>query len=283
MALMRKSTSTSFVATTFSISVTYSVSSRLRLLDTTGETDLDVECEVGDTTDNSGVLNCKDSSGITPLKIDLNDDNVGGIPDDAEIQTNPSPDLSKKSNLETIDSLPVVTVTNLTSNNCSSNGSYVITATSDKELNFTSKSNITIPFSSPDSEGLCTITVTDKTKLTMNCENTQAFSASELIISSQVINGEDDKTPLFRIEDYTAPVQFACAISDRSLKVAFPANYTRKCQILQKWIFKRIRWRCYCWNCHCYCCRYCYCWCCDCPCQEGSSRWSCSCFFQLCY
>jgi hypothetical protein len=49
---MRKSTSTSFVTTTFSISVTYSVSSRLRLLDTTGETDLDVECEVGDTTDN---------------------------------------------------------------------------------------------------------------------------------------------------------------------------------------------------------------------------------------
>ena len=226
MALMRKSTSTSFVTTTFSISVTYSVSSRLRLLDTTGETDLDVECEVGDTTDNSGVLNCKSSSGITPVKIDLNDDNVGGIPDDAEIQTNPSPDLSQKANLETIDSLPVVTVTNLTSNNCSSNGSYVITATSDKELNFTSKSNITIPFSSPDSEGLCTITVTDKTKLTMNCENTQAFSASELIISSQVINDEDDKTPLFRIEDYTAPVQFACAISDRSLKVAFPANYT---------------------------------------------------------
>ena len=60
----------------------------------------------------------------------------------------------------------------------------------------------------------------------MNCENTQAFSANELIISSQVIYDSDDKTPLFKIEDYTAPVQFGCAISDRSLKVAFPPNYT---------------------------------------------------------
>ena len=224
MALMKKSASTSFVTTTFSITVTHSTSSRMRLL--SGESDLEVECEVGDTTDNSGVLNCKDSSGITPLKIDLNDDTVGGIPDDAAVQTSPSPNLSDKANLLTVDNLPVVTVTNLTSNNCSSNGSYVITATSSKELDYTSKEKITVPFSSPDSSGLCAITVTDKTKLTMNCENTQAFSANELIISSQVIYDSDDKTPLFKIEDYTAPVQFGCAISDRSLKVAFPPNYT---------------------------------------------------------
>ena len=224
MALMKKSASTSFVTTTFSITVTHSTSSRMRLLN--GESDLEVECEVGDTTDNSGVLNCKDSSGITPLKIDLNDDTVGGIPDDAAVQTSPSPNLSDKANLLTVDNLPVVTVTNLTSNNCSSNGSYVITATSSKELDYTSKEKITVPFSSPDSEGLCAITVTDKTKLTMNCENTQTFSANELIISSQVIYDSDDKTPLFKIEDYTAPVQFGCAISDRSLKVAFPPNYT---------------------------------------------------------
>jgi len=224
MALMKKSASTSFVTTTFSITVTHSTSSRMRLLN--GESDLEVECEVGDTTDNSGVLNCKDSSGITPLKIDLNDDTVGGIPDDAAVQTSPSPNLSDKANLLTVDNLPVVTVTNLTSNNCSSNGSYVITATSSKELDYTSKEKITVPFSSPDSSGLCAITVTDKTKLTMNCENTQTFSANELIISSQVIYDSDDKTPLFKIEDYTAPVQFGCAISDRSLKVAFPPNYT---------------------------------------------------------
>ena len=134
-------------------------------------------------------------------KIDLNDDTVGGIPDDAAVQTSPSPNLSDKANLLTVDNLPVVTVTNLTSNNCSSNGSYVITATSSKELDYTSKEKITVPFSSPDSSGLCAITVTDKTKLTMNCENTQTFSANELIISSQVIYDSDDKTPLFKIED----------------------------------------------------------------------------------
>ena len=59
----------------------------------------------------------------------------------------------------------------------------------------------------------------------MDCENTESFTASEIIIGSQVVYDDDDVTQIFRIsQDYTAPVQFACAISDRSLRIAFSTN-----------------------------------------------------------
>ena len=63
----------------------------------------------------------------------------------------------------------------------------------------------------------------------MDCENTESFTASEIIIGSQIVYDDDDVTQLFRIaQDYTAPVQFACAISDRSLRIAFSTvtNFT---------------------------------------------------------
>jgi len=85
------------------------------------------------------------------------------------------------------------------------------------------KTNVSISFSTPDSSGLCIINVlSDKTNLKMDCENTESFTASEIIIGSQIVYDDDDATQLFRIaQDYTAPVQFACAISDRSLRIAF--------------------------------------------------------------
>jgi hypothetical protein len=59
----------------------------------------------------------------------------------------------------------------------------------------------------------------------MDCENTESFTASEIIIGSQIVYDDDDVTQIFRIsQDYTAPVQFACAISDRSLRIAFSTN-----------------------------------------------------------
>ena len=59
----------------------------------------------------------------------------------------------------------------------------------------------------------------------MDCENTESFTASEIIIGSQVVYDDDDVTQIFRIsQDYTAPVQFACIISDRSLRIAFSTN-----------------------------------------------------------
>jgi len=229
LALMKRSSSAMFTSTTFTITVVYSASSRMRALEETKEEDQILTCTVGETADNSGVFNCGDGKeSIVPLKIDLIDDQVAGINDLVNVEKNPNPDLSQKGNLTLFNNLINVTITNLTSNNCSGNGSYIIQAEAESELNFTSKSNITVPFSTPDSKGLCVVNVkSDKKSITMYCENTDAFTVSEMIISDVVIYDEDDVTPLFKIkDDYTAPVQFACAISDKSLKVPFSPNYT---------------------------------------------------------
>ena len=230
LALMKKSPSAAFVTRTFEITVVHSASSRrMRALEATEEQDLTLTCSVGETADNSGVFNCGDGKeSIVPLKIDLIDYQVSGINDLVNVETNPNPDLSKKGNLTLFNNLTNVTITNLTSNNCSANGSYIIRAEAESELNFTSKGNVTVPFSTPDSKGLCVVNVqSNKKSMIMYCENTDAFSASQMIISDGVIYEEDDVTPLFKIkDDYTAPVQFACAISDKSLKVPFPPNYT---------------------------------------------------------
>ena len=127
--------------------------------------------------------------------------------------------------MQEFDSLPSITITNASSNNCSVTGKYIIEATSDKDLDFTKKNNIIIPFSSPDSSGLCAIKVTNKINLTISCENREEFSPSEIIIPSQTIKDKDDVTPLFKIDsDYTFPTQFACAISDNSLKSPYSSS-----------------------------------------------------------
>ena len=236
MALTRRSEEVSFTTTTYEVSVIVDISEasngRLRALEQTKELDRNVTCDVGSTTGNSGVLNCKPDSGtsLTPLKLNLPSTNISGIPEDVPVQTNPNPDYSKNETLKAVDSLAVVTITNVSSNNCSVNGSFVINANTTKQFEWTKKTNVSISFSTPDSSGLCIINVlSDKTNLKMDCENTETFTASEIIIGSQIVYDDDDATQLFRIaQDYTAPVQFACAISDRSLRIAFSTvtNFT---------------------------------------------------------
>ena len=76
---------------------------------------------------------------------------------------------------------------------------------------------MTIPFSNPDSSGLCKVTVVDDSTLSIACENKEAFKVSEIIIGAQIVNDKNGN-PLFKInQDYTHNSQFACAISDKSL------------------------------------------------------------------
>ena len=124
--------------------------------------------------------------------------------------------------MQAIDSLPSVKIYNLTSDNCSMTGAYKIFAnvTDGKELNFTTKKDITIPFSNPVASGLCVINVqSDKINMEMACEAIESFSPTEMIVEPQIVYDSDDTTPLFKIQDvYTVPTQFACVISDKSLK-----------------------------------------------------------------
>ena len=220
MALAKKSTIQTFQNTmTFTSFITYKTSSRIRLLEETSELDLELSCDLNAETGNSGVLDCKYGDNTTiPVNADMDDDKLGGITEDTPVETNPTIDLSNITNLELLENTTSVEITNIETNNCSLNGSYKIEATAEKDLDFTNAEQVTIPFSTPDSEGLCSVNVgSDKITLTMFCENKEAFTASEIIISPVVIYDKNGTTPLFKINNsYTAPTQLSCAISDKS-------------------------------------------------------------------
>ena len=178
----------------FPSTITYQVSfitegRRLRAL-AEEEKDGQLECSVDDKSLNTNValLNCKDKAGTVSSvkKMDLADPNIGGTPEAAQVETNPAYDYSK----------------NL-----------------DVDVPQKAGSKITIPFSSPDSSGLCEVT-SSGTTVEMTCENTQRFDApKEMIILPQMIYEADDTTPYFQITNsYTKPNAFSCIISDKSLK-----------------------------------------------------------------
>jgi len=58
--------------------------------------------------------------------------------------------------------LPQVNITSIQSNNYPLNDSYIIEAKkiNDKTFDFTNAKKVPIPFSNPDSEGFCEITLT---------------------------------------------------------------------------------------------------------------------------
>mgnify|MGYP002621298264 CR=1 FL=1 len=224
MALTRKSTEAVFTQKQlFKVSLTIRKAS-IRRLDTEELEDLDITCDPGNYTDDTGAFHCSDESGKANgdlLSLEIEDENISGQTENIKITENPDPDYSQKEAQKEYEALPSVTITNVTSQNCSTNGTYQIEAYSEQDLSLTTKKdNITILFSTPDSSGLCVIEVpTNKRNLTINCENQEAFTASEMIISAQTIYDKDDTTPLFKIaSDYIVPYQFACSIGDYSYK-----------------------------------------------------------------
>jgi hypothetical protein len=217
MALMKLPGFSALNSTTITYQVSFITEGRrLRSL-AQEEKDGQLECSVNDTSANTNValLNCKDKAGTVSSvkKMDLADPNIGGTPEAAQVETNPAYDYSK--NLDV--NVPQVNITGIEKGTCSTTGQYKITGTASKS--FKAGSKITIPFSSPDSSGLCEVT-SSGTTVEMTCENTQRFDApKEMIILPQMIYEADDTTPYFQITNsYTKPNTFSCIISDKSLK-----------------------------------------------------------------
>jgi len=62
--------------------------------------DIQVNCEVKESSGNSASFDCDDGSGYVPLKVDIDSANIAGVPDDATVEKNPNPDYSKKETLK---------------------------------------------------------------------------------------------------------------------------------------------------------------------------------------
>ena len=223
LALTRKEFKNPFSTLVLKINVTLTVEQRRRRNLETLELDepISVSCSPKSDaqTNNSVALDCSNDDGkeLNPVSTELEDDQIAGAPEEIIVDKNPDLDYSKIDTLKDFDNLPSVTITDIKSNNCSTTGQYVIEANYTGELKESGvKHEIKIPFATPDSNGLCTMKVDSSSKkLTLNCDNTESFDVSEIIISPQTVYNETDSTPLFKItNDSTAPSQFSCAISD---------------------------------------------------------------------
>ena len=183
------------------------------------EQDKTIDCELSTEAGGSAVVNCGKGEGKAQ-RLDFIDDNVAGAPENSKV---PETDPPGKDDLDKINALPSVTITNITSKECSTTGKYLIEGTSDKTFQTTEK--FTIPFSSPDSSGLCSAKVADK-KVTINCDNTEEFAAPDFISIDPQLIKYDNGTGIFKIaEDYSV-TGFSCVISDDSLKNPFPTKYS---------------------------------------------------------
>ena len=189
------------------------------LADTVADKGIDCTTDTETQTDKTAVVKCGEGEGKAK-RTDFNSDNIAGAPDNAKV---PESELPKKEDLTKIDNLPSITITNIASNKCSTTGKYIIEGTSDET--FENPEKFTIPFSSPDSSGLCTAKVNDK-KVTINCDNTEEFQAPDFISIDPQLIKYDNGTGIFKIAKAFTAAGFSCAISDDSLKNPFPSNHS---------------------------------------------------------
>ena len=226
MALRRRVTTRAFAR--FSIKIKVHVMRKsLRMLQDDLTLDLDdveVECNVDQKSGDSASYGCSPSITINadPNEVEIDDEEslIVGAPDEIEVQTNPTIDLTELSNLDTIEKLPSVNITNITSLNCTYTGQFSIIGdlvdSSNQLSSFNKSKSFVVPFATPDSKGVCKINSLTDSNIELICENTEDFSPTQVLISSQVIN-DANGNPIFKIvNDKTAADLFGCATSENS-------------------------------------------------------------------
>ena len=211
MALMKKDSQTTFSDIKINIDVIAQESSLLRFLQETSN--LDVNCKVQDSSSTACSMGCTPTQKINgnAAKVVINDNTIGGVPDIINVETDPSIDYSIKTNLEKLDSLPSIKITDFNGDECDTSGKFTIEG--DITGTLSNANNIIIQLSNPDSSGLCALNVANK-KATINCENAEDFDISTIMIAPQIVNDESGINPLFKItNDFTSPNQYSCTIS----------------------------------------------------------------------
>ena len=215
MSIMKKATESVFSSININIDVVIVKSSRLRHLQETQNLEgLEVKCDINESSDSSCSFGCKPTQTLNgnATKVEINDDSIGGIPDAINVETNPVPDYSLKQNLEKIDELPSINITDITGDNCTNDGKFEIRGIITGDLS--ESDNITIPLSNPDSSGLCQLKKSNNNEAVINCENAEDFTVSTIMISPQIIYDKYGINPLFKINnDFTSTNQFSCSIS----------------------------------------------------------------------
>ena len=228
MALTRKSTDYTFENIyNFTSNVILSTRRNLRRLEESTVSDVEVSCKLNQSLNSNFIAGYNCNSGSvgtqgTLVSLELDTDKVDGISgiEKANLQTLTNIDYSNKTNLETINSLPEVTITRINGDSCYENGQYIISGTVSDTSNLKAAySNVEIPFSSPESTGLREIEINKNSKvINMTCENSEKFDISQIIIDRSLIQ-DSESNYIFIINSYSTPEQFSCDISLNSVKL----------------------------------------------------------------
>jgi len=233
MALARKTLDDIFQQTyKFKSFFTFSNRRNLRNLDE-DTTEVDITCNLDSNLklDFTAGYNCKSDEANyqgTPLSLQIDDEGVKEISLIEKANFNVSDasmniiDFSDKSNLEKLNSLPVITINNINGDSCSENGQYTITGKCPENSNIKDTySDVEIYFSLPESTGLCDVNK-NKNEIVMTCKNREKFAISQIMLDRNFVQ-DSEGNYIFIIDTYTSPEQFACDINPDSIK---PANET---------------------------------------------------------
>jgi hypothetical protein len=129
MTLMKKASQTSFADIILNIDAVIQKSSTLRLLQqTSGIENLEVNCKVKESSTTTGSYGCTSTQEIggNITKVEINDNNIEGAPEVISVETNPSIDYSLKANLEKLDTLPSINITDFDGDDCDTSGQWTI-------------------------------------------------------------------------------------------------------------------------------------------------------------
>ena len=124
-------------------------------------------------------------------------------------------DYSNPDNLKAINTLPKITIKEdgIDETGCEEFGNYTIKGTIEGE-GLNNAKGVIIPFSSPDSSGLCDIEVNGD-DVTLKCHNKEKFEVSRIIFGKTIIQ-DSNKTEIFILNSHFNKKSFACAISVNS-------------------------------------------------------------------
>jgi hypothetical protein len=155
------------------------------------------------------------------MELDQDQENeLAGLPEEAYPANLLTIDYSSPENLKLIDQLQKLTIKEINGTGCEENGIYTIIG---EIKGLKNNSIFEIPFSSPDSSGLCSIKNVIGDNVTIECHNKEEFTTSHILFEPSIIK-DSDGNPLFILNDNRANFEpFACSISDNSV---LPPNST---------------------------------------------------------
>ena len=199
---------------------------RLRILQSGTTQDLgefELTCELNQSAGDTCSFGCSPTSGEDvgePALLEFDDDNdqIQGLPEEIPVETNATLDLTNLSNLQLVENLVSINMTNINSSNCSTIGKFLIEGDLYDNSNTLKDFNksFVVSLSNPDSSGVCEIDSIENDKIIILCDNTEQFTATSVMISSQLVQ-DANGNPIFKfINDKTSSIPFACAISDNS-------------------------------------------------------------------